>query len=186
MNLKEDALNRREIEAKIANVGDYVKMDYLQACLKRQIDFDTKKFVLTKLSDIYEERRMYLEAGKLIRIAADINTTYEGKMNDFLKSAILLIKAGNFDEADVSVAKAVAVANERQKVVIKIRIKDAYISQAQEFLKKDKRKRAMETYEKLLTLDLMPDEKKDARQALIDLYQKLGKVKEYYTLQESL
>ena len=76
---KEATLSRREIDAKLAASGDYVKMDYLQACLKKPLDFDTKRFVMTKLASIYESRMMYLEAGKLVRNVADINTTYEGE-----------------------------------------------------------------------------------------------------------
>jgi len=67
--------NRKEIEEKLQNVGDYVKMDFLQNCLRQQLDFDTRKFVLIKLAGAYELRRMFLAAAKLMKDAADINTT---------------------------------------------------------------------------------------------------------------
>lgn len=186
MAFKEEALSKRNIEEKLKNVGDYVKMDFLQQCLKRQLDFDTRRFVLITLAKVYESKKMYLEAGKLTRNAADINTTYEAKMNDFLKSTELFIKAGNFDEADISTTKAFAVANDRQKVEIKIRIREAYKLQANELLKKDKRKQAMESYEKLLRLDLNPGEKKDVQKTLLELYEKLGKIQDYYSLQKMM
>jgi len=44
------SLTRRDIEAKLSSVGDYVKMDFLQQCLKKNIDFDTKRFVMVKLA----------------------------------------------------------------------------------------------------------------------------------------
>lgn len=180
------ALNRKEIEAKLASVGDYVKMDYLQQCLKKQLDFDTRRFTLTTLAGVYESRKMFYEAGRLIRASADINTTFEGKMDDFLKSALLFIKSGNFDEADVSAQKALGSANERQKLEIKIKVKDAYKSQAKEFLKKDKRKHAMDAYEKLLSLNLNVMEKKEIQKELLNLYEKLGKVREFYSLQKEI
>jgi len=184
MIVKEEALGRKEIEAKLAHVGDYVKMDYLQQCLKKQLDFDTRRFILITLTGIYESRKMFFEAGKMIRAAADINTTFDGKMNDFLKSATLFIKSGNYAEADISAAKAAGSAKEIQKVAIKIRIKDAYMEQAAEFMKRDKRKHAMETYEKLLQLDLNPLEKKEVQKSLSELYEKLGKVREFYELRK--
>ena len=176
------SMTRKEVEEKLVGVGDYVKMDFLQQCLKKQLDFDTKKFVLTNLSKIYESRKMYLEAGKMIRIAADINTTYEGKMNDFVKSSELFINGGNYGEADISLNKSFGLANENQKISIKNRIKEAYKNRAKELLSKDKRRNAAEAYEKILTLDLNPLEKNESRQKLLELYGKLGKIKEFYAL----
>lgn len=186
MRFKEEVLTRRDIETRLARVGDYVKMDFLQQCLKKGLDFETRRFALTTLAKIYEGRSMYLEAGKLIRIAADINTTFDAKMQDFLKSAELYIKAGSYEESDISMTKAFAVANERQKVEIKVKIKESYKKQAQDFLKKDKRKHAAEAYEKLLTLDLNPLEKKEVQKTLLELYQKLGKIRDFYALQKSI
>ncbi|MEK6928868.1 MAG: hypothetical protein AABW65_02855 [Nanoarchaeota archaeon] len=184
--IREASISRREIEDRLAKVGDYVKMDYLQDCLKKKLDFDTKKFVLVKLATIYESRKMYLESGRLIKISADINSTFEGKMRDFIKSAEMYIKGGNFEESDISMTKAIAMANERQKVEIKIKLKELYKAQAKEFLRKDKRKHAMETYEKILTLNLDPLEKKEAQISLLSLYNKLGRIKDSFALQKQI
>jgi len=182
-----ESITRKEVEAKLVGVGDYVKMDFLQQCLKKNLDFDTKKFVLTTLSKTYESRRMFLEAGKLIRISADINTTYESKVNDFVKSAELFIKGGNYDEADISLTKAFGSANEKQKVSIKQKVKETYKAQAQDFMKKDKRKNAADVYEKLLTLPYLDTvERKEVQSALLQLYQKLGKIREFYALQKNI
>jgi tetratricopeptide (TPR) repeat protein len=181
----EGSLSRKEIEAKLAVSGDYVKMDYLQSCLKKNIDFDTKRFVMVKLSSIYESRLMFLEAGKLVRNVADINTTFEGKYNDFSKSMELFVKGGNFEEADNSFKKALACGNERQKLALKIKLKDLLKEKAKFALAKDKRKNAAEAYEKLLTLSFLdPIERKETQNALLGLYQKLGKIREFYALQK--
>src|SRR3989344_740251 len=124
--------SKREIEEKISKVGDYVKIDYLSACLKSSLDFDAKKFALNKLASIYESRSMFVEAGKLMRISADINTTFDAKLADFAKSADLFVKAGNFDEADVSFAKAIACGNQRQKEDMKLKRKNMYMAQAKD------------------------------------------------------
>lgn len=187
MAFKEAGVNRRDIEAKLANVGDYVKIDYLTACLKHNLDFDTKKFVFLKLATLYEERKMFQEAGRVIRNAAEINTTYEGKMSDFMRGMELFIKGGAIDEAEASFAKALACADGIQKERLKNRRKEAYKKQAAEYISKDKRKHAMDIYEKYISLpDTSIEEKKEAQNALLPLYEKLGKVREYGALKRSM
>ena len=183
---KEIDITRREIEERLARVGDYVKMDFLQQCLKKKLDFDTRKFVLNTLSRIYEERKMYLEAGKLMRTAADINTTFEGKMQDFWKSSELFIRAGRFDESDISYGKALASGNETQKHALRQKIKQVYREQAKQSLAKDRRKHAAEAYEKLLSLDVDSMEKREIQQQLLKLYEQLGRVKDYYSMQRGM
>lgn len=177
---------KSEIEARIANVGDYVKMDLLSSSLKKQLDFDTKKFVLVRLASVYEGRKMFAEAAKMMKNAAEINTTYDAKMDDFMKSSILFIKAGHFDEADVSFTKALGCATELQKGRLKTERKAAYIAQAKEYMARDRRSHALEAYEKLLMFDLTPEEKNEVQSTLLTLYEKLGKVKEFYALKANM
>jgi len=184
MNANE--FTRRAIEEKIATMGDYVKISHLSNCLKKSLDFDTRKFVLSTLSRLYEDRKMFKEAGKMLSFSADINTTFNGKISDFLKSTELFIRGGSYDEADLAFKKALAVANTPQRTELKKRVKDMYQIQAKECLAKDKRKNAVEAYEKLLTLDLDPQEKDGVKAKLIVLYESLGKVREFYNMRKSL
>lgn len=178
---------KREMEAKLTSVGDYVKMDYLTACLKKNLDFDTRKFALAKLAEIYEPRGMHAEAAKLMNASAEINTTFDGKIKDFMKAMELFIKSGNFDDSDASFAKALACGNERQKAEIKNKRKEFYATQALAHLNKDKRTNAMKTYERFLSIaDLTPGEKGQAQKNLLALYEKLGKVREFYNLKKMM
>lgn len=179
-------MTRREIEAKLGTLGDYVKIDFLTQCLKRGLDFDSKKFVQLKLSALYEEKKMYAEAAKLMSATAEINTTYSGKIGDYMKSVELFVKAGKFTESDESFLKALSCGNEMQKKDMKIKKKEFYVKQAKEELDRDKRKHAMLVYEKMITLDLMPQEKQEAQDKLLNLYHQLGKIKEYYNLKKQI
>ncbi len=186
MQLKE-SVGRRDIEAKLANIGDYVKMDYLASCLKKNLDFDTRKFVLLKLSEVYESRKMFLEAGRLLRGAAEINATFEGKMQDFMKSCDLYIKGGNFDEAEISYGKALACADGMQKERLRQRRKEAYKAYALECMGKDKRKHAMEAYQRYLSIpELTAQERNEVQTLLLALYEKLGKIAEYDALKRTM
>jgi len=180
--------NRKDVEARLSTMGDYVKIDYLSELLKNNLDYDTRRFVLLKLASIYKNKGMLAEAGRLVRNAADINTTYEGMMNDYTKAMQLFIQSGDFDEADISLNKAVASCNtEGQRAAIKIKRKETIQLQAQEYIKRDKRKHAMLAFEKLLSIrETNSDEKRQAQTQLLRLYEQLGKVKEFYNLQKSM
>ncbi len=184
--INRESVTKKEIEAKLANSGDYVKMDYLQRCLKMQMDFDTKKFVLVKLAAIYEVRKMYLEAARMMRNAADINATLDSKFNDFLKTLELFIKAGNYEEVEITYKKALGIGNTKQKVSLKMKMKELYRTQAKELLGRDKRKHALEMYKKLLEFDLDSTERKEVQNVIMHLYEKLGRVREYYDTQRSM
>lgn len=184
MLVKEE--NRRDIEEKLKTLGDYVKIDYLASCLKKNLDFDSRKFVLVTLSNLYEKKGMLSDAARLMSFAAEINSTYQGKIDEFLKSADIFIKGGNFNEAEIAFGKAIACANEAQKISIKAKRKEMFKAQAKAYLKLDKRKHAMDAFEKLLTFDLTQEEKREAQSTLLDLYEKLGKVREFYSLKNSM
>jgi len=180
--------NKRDIESRLKAMGDYVKIDYLSELLKSNLDYDTRRFVLLELAKLYKDKGMVAEAAKLVNNAAEINTTYGGIMKDHSVAMQLFIKAGRLDEADVSMNKAMAACNnEKEKMVIRMKRKDAIKAQAEEFLKRDKRKLAMLMFEKLNAIsEMTADEKRDAQAKLTHLYEQLGKVREFYGLKRGM
>lgn len=149
---------KQEIEERYAGMGDFVKLDYLSSCLKKSLDFDTRKFVLVKLGGLYEQKRMYSKAGSSMISAAEINTTFQNKINDFVKASELFVKAGDYSLAEGSMKKAIALANVKQKVEIKNSVKEFYKAQARVLVGKDRRNHALLAYESLLNLDLDENE----------------------------
>jgi tetratricopeptide (TPR) repeat protein len=178
--------SKGEIEKKLDGMGDYVKMSYLQRALASRLDYDTKKFVLLRLAGIYEARRMFLEAAKMARSAAEINTTFKEKIQDFMKVVELYIKGGEYDEADRLFAQALALGSTQEKFEMKTNFRNYYIMQGKFFLSNDKRNYARLAFEKCLTLELDLSQKKEIQKYLLGLYDKLGLVKEYYALKGSL
>lgn len=177
---------RREIEAKLPSMGDYVRIDYLTRCLKDGLDFDTRKFVLTKLAELYNAKGMYNEAGRMLSGAAEINATFQGKINDYIRTAEFFVKGADFDAADTSFNKAIACCNGLQKDVVKNKRRELYLAQAKALLARDKRKNALDVYEKLMEIDLGPEDKRQVQSTLLSLYEKLGKVKEFYNLKRNM
>ena len=180
MEIKER--NRREVEERLKSMGDYVKIHYLTTCLKQPIDFDTKRFAFLKLGELYENKKMYLDAAKMMMNAAPINTTFQGKITDFVKAAELFIKTENFEDADIAFDKAMACGNEREKLEIKQKKMDFYKSRALYYFDNDKRHSALLAYEKLLTFNLIEPERREVQSKLLYLYERLGKIKEYNNL----
>lgn len=184
--MKVQERSKQEIEAKLSKMGDYVKIDYLQRALASGLDFETRKFVLVTLSKLYDGRAMHMEAAKHMKNAAEINTTFKGKINDFMKAVELYIKGGSYQDADFVFAQALALGNEREKLELKQTFKSYYLNQAKAYSTGDRRSLAKKVYEKLLTLDLNADEKKQVQQQLLALYEKLGNIRDFYRLKDTM
>lgn len=185
MELQKEA-TKKDIEERFAKMGDYAKIGYLEGCLKKKTDLETRKFVLLKLSELYEAKRMFLDAARAMSAASDINATDQAKINSLIKTAEFYINAGGYELADSAIIKAASLADARQKIEIKSKQKEFYKSQARAFISKEKRKSAANIYEKLLELDLTGEERKEITANLLNLYEKLGDIKEYYALKRKM
>ena len=177
---------RSEIDAKIKTMGEYVKMSYLQRAVKSQLDFDTRKFVLLELTRIYGQKGMFLDAAKTMRAAAEITTTFREKIGQFMKAVEFNIKGNNFEDAERMFAQSLALGNDSEKWEMKQLYKQFHFNQVQVYLKNDRRNNAKEIYQKMLSLDLNSDEKKEVQNRLLELYYKLGNVREYHALKDKM
>ena len=185
--MKTEEKSVREISDKLKGMGDYVKMGYLKDCLRRTLDLETRRFVLSNLSAIYEKRKMLGEAGKLYRILADLNLNKDSRVNDFVKSVELFIRAGILEEAEVSYYKALNSVKEIEKHRIIEGVKGFYLSQARVYSAKGKRRHASLMYEKLLkSFQLNIAEKRFVNLELANLYKQLGKVRESLDLEKKI
>lgn len=184
MQIKERT--KQEIEAKLATMGDYVKIDYLERVLKMHLDFETRKFALTAVAKLYENRGMFNEAAKAMKAASEINTTFRTKIQDYMKSIELFVKGGSFQDADFMFAQALALGNEKDKMEMRAVLKTYYLNEAKDLMARDKRNQAKKVYEKALNLDLNAQEKQHVQQQLLGLYEKLGNVQEFYRLKKSM
>jgi tetratricopeptide (TPR) repeat protein len=177
-------MNRREIEARLEEMGDFVKMDFLTRCLKDKLDFDTRRFAFLKLADLYEQRGMFLEAGRMLQNAAPINPSDSGKINDYLGSAGHFVKSGDYDRANIIFDRALNLGNNSQKIKIKEKRIELYRLQADILIMKDKRHNAMVICERILDFDLPEGEKRIVQGKLLELYERLGKIREFYNLKK--
>jgi tetratricopeptide (TPR) repeat protein len=177
----------REISDKLKGMGDYVKMGYLKDCLRSALDLETRRFVLSNLSAIYEKRNMMSEAAKLYRALADLNLNKDSRVNDLIKSVELFIRAGMFEEAEITYHKALSSVKEIEKQRVIEGVKGFYLAQAKNYSVRGKRRYALQIYEKILkSFNLNVDEKRFVNTELLELYKQLGKVREFLDLNKKI
>jgi len=175
-------MSKSEIEKELAGKGDFVQLDYLTSFLKEEMQTDVRKFVMLKIAEIYEAKMIFGEAAKIYNNLAIFSVPFTDKIKYHVKEAESHIKSGNFREADYATQKAMNQANNFQKNDIMLSIKQFYKKQAEAYEKSMKRSNAMKLYEKLLELSSTDSERKEIRTKLLNLYEKLGKFREYNTL----
>ena len=110
---------KEEIEAKVNTMSDFVKMEYLESCLKINLDINVCKFCYKKLSELYEKKTMYSEAAKYIAKFGEVCVDTREKRGAIIKEAELLIKAGLYDPAIYLYKKAMSSADTTGKFEIK-------------------------------------------------------------------
>lgn len=172
---------RQEIEGKLKGMTDFLKMEYLESCLKYHRDFDAKKFCNLKLAELYEGRSMFSEAARNMSSMAEMAATFKEKIQAYMKETELWIKAARYDLADDAFRKALASGNMKEKEEMKKAIKQLYKKQAEVYEKVRRNANALKIYEKLLQM-ADEDEKPEIKKKLLELYKILGKIREYTIL----
>lgn len=181
-------MTKKEIERTIEEKGDFVKIDYINRLLKEDIHRDLKKFLYLKLSEVYENKKMFNDAAKAMDEFADISITYKDKIMAYIKECKFLIQAGLFEKAEDKMKKAMKIGNASQRAKIFIEIKNFYFDLAEEYEKENKTQKAMKIYEKLTAYvnegKLSEAEKEEVRKKLMKIYEKMGMIREYKLLEE--
>lgn len=175
-------MSRSEIEKELQDKGEFVQIDYLENFLKEDLPTDIRKFAMLRMAEIYEKKMMFGEGAKIFNNISLISIPFAEKIKCHVKEAELYIKGGLFREADYATTKAMSQANTFEKNDIMFSIKQFYKKQAEVFEKEIRRNNATRLYEKLLEISSTEAERKEVREKLMGLYEKLGKFREYNAL----
>lgn len=179
-------ISKSDIEKEIEGKGDFVQIAYLTEILEEKIPIDIRKFICFKLEKIYERKSMLNDAAKMFNNIALISIAFSEKIKHYIKESELYIRAGIFNKADEAMKKAMSQANAIEKQEIYFIIKDFYKKQAGIYEKEIKRNNAARIYERLLEMNITDLEKQEIKKKLLELYEKLGKLKEYFILKHSI
>lgn len=177
-------MTKSEIEEEIKRWGEYVQIDNLTRFLNQDLPMEIRKFVCLKLSEIYEKKGLFHEAGKMYNNAAMIVIPFAEKIKLHLKEAELYIKAGDFLKVDEAMKKAVANSTAKDGLEIYSTVKELYKKQAEAYEKSKRRNQALRIYEKLLEIRMSDEERQEIKKKLTESYEKLGKFKEYFAMKK--
>lgn len=175
-------MSRVDIEEAIKGKGDFVKIEYLERFLKGKIPTDRKRFIYQKLVEIYEGKRMWTDAAKVYNNLALISVSTADKRKNHVKEAEMYIRADKFDFVDDVVKKAIQDATQRESNEVYATLKEFYKKQAETYEKEKRRSHAIKIYEKLLYMNIPQQEKEEIKKRLISLYEKTGRLREYFAM----
>jgi tetratricopeptide (TPR) repeat protein len=166
-------------------MSDFVKMEYLESCLKTIPEVNVSRYCYKKLAELYENKKMYSEAVKYMARFAGLCVGTKEKISAVIKEAELLIKAGQYDEATYLYKKAMSLADIASRFEIK-RNMIAFFKQEAEALEKSNRgTAALRIYEKIVNY-VADAEKDEIKKKMLELYKRLGRVTEYIKLKAEL
>ncbi len=122
---------------------------------------------------------MFFDASKAYENAAIYCLNEQEKGSYYLKQCEELIKGGFFENVDKALQSIYMNKNSFERMQIYQKIKELYQKQAEFYEQQLKRSNAVRVYEKMLELRLEEKEKTEIKRRLVELYEKLGKKKEY-------
>jgi len=170
-----------EIESKIGSMGDFLKMEYLEECLKQNFSFDIKKFCSEELAKLYELRNMFSEAARKLEFIGEICLTFRERKEAYMKAAEFFVKAGLYDKAEYSLKKAIESGNDLEKKELKKAIDELLRQQAEVYEKENRIGKALKAYEYFYKI-CDESEKEQVKEKLLVIYQKLVMISEYNIL----
>jgi len=192
-----DAVSSEKVEAekqKILRVlasknSDEVRIEILERLLRERLPKDLQKFALMQIASLHERKNWLSNAAKYYKMAAEISVTYREREDLFMKEVEMFIKAIMYNQADEAMKKAIeAVANPKNRDVIKERVIQLYLNEARMNEMNERRVNAIKTYEKVLSM--IGESRKDLRSQimskLVVLYERVGKVRDSIRLRDSL
>lgn len=177
-------MQKHEIEKELNKHGDFIQIDDLIKLLKEDLPLAIKKFCYSRLIEIYDRKNMFVNSAKIYDVLSIISIAFSEKINYNIREAESYIKFGNFDSADKAVKKAFNHASSSEKQEIYLTIKIFYKKIAENYELSMKRNHAVKIYERLLEMNINEIERKEIKEKLLNLYEKLGKFRELNKLEK--
>lgn len=176
---------RSEIEARAAKMSDFLKMEYLESCLKKFTDIEIQRFCYQELSRLYEKNVMYPESIKYIIKFQDVCISKREKMQAFIKEIELTIKGGMYERLDFAYKKINEFGSSEDLHEARRKVSELLLLEGSKYEKQNKFSYAVKAYEKVIPL-LIDNEKLEAKKRLCNAYKRLGRVRESLELEREL
>ncbi|MAG07718.1 hypothetical protein CMI46_02785 [Candidatus Pacearchaeota archaeon] len=172
-------ISKQEVESAIAGKDDFIKIDYLNRYLKRADSLEMKRFLLLHLAAANENKGLLNDAIRNVSAAGDVSITFREKRDLYMKEVALWIKIGDFMMAEKAFHKALGYGSEIEKVDMQNLYEDSFRAIGKSYMDGDKLRKALEIYEKLFAITKVNRRKMEVKEKLLELYEKLGRGREY-------
>src|SRR3989344_7886815 len=149
-------MTKSEIEREISKWGDYVQIDNMTRFLKvtLHIPIDIKKFVHQKLAEVYERRRMFLEAAKNYEKIIELCTSPSEKRKICFKTVETYINSGNFEKAETLAKRMIEEGGKMERMEVTNYLKEAYTKEIDRATKEKRRRNVIRIYERMLDMGI--------------------------------
>ncbi len=184
---EKENLSEEDIRAKLKTLSPILRQEYLENLLSRlNLDPSIKLLASRELVELYVRRGLYYNAAKIMESAAISFPSLSVKKDIYKQAGILHLKAGNFLNAEDCFKKSLENALEKERPFLRKEFENIFVAEAEFLESKGRKQKACEMYEKILRSDIDEYLKKKISERLLSLYEKLGKLREYFDLRESL
>lgn len=177
-------MKKSDIDAALEEKGEFIQIDYLDRYLKEAPSIDMKKFAYEKLARIYLNRGMFENAALMFKNMAINSIIFKDQRDNYTKEAKCYIRAGRFDEVKNAMKKAFAEANNKERREIYDIITAYYKKVAFDYIEVGLPGKSITVFERLIRMKLTIEDKTEIKETLLNLYDKLGKRKEYEFLKQ--
>jgi tetratricopeptide (TPR) repeat protein len=176
---------KKEIESRANTMSDFLRMEYLENCIKKINDIEGLRYCYSELARLYEDRKMYPEALKYLSKFKEMCILQKERIECVKKEVELLIKAGFYERADGAFKEGIKELNESDRFELKRKIIEMYKQEALKLERFSRISGALKIYEKL-THYLTDAEKIEVKKKMLNAYKRLGHVRESLELERSL
>lgn len=178
-------ITKEEIERRARGMADFLRMEYLELCLKRIKDINIARYCCVELSKLYEKHSMFSEAIKYLQNLLSMSISEREKKEVLTREIELLIKAGSYERANERYHKLITSLSDYEKISLTKQTTQIYKTEIEKFEKLNRLNPTLRAYESLLAISSKEDAVK-IKEKLLILYKKLGKVKESLLLEKEL
>jgi len=177
--------SKGDVESRANRMQDFLKMEYLEECSKKNSSIETLRYCFFELSNLYEKHSMYSDAIKYIIKFRQLNIGSKERIRAYLREVELLIKGGSYDKAEFLLRELIKISGIAEGKKIMGKVIETYQKEAEKFEMTKKYSSLFKVYEKLVYL-VNDEDKMIIQKKMIVLLGKLGKIRESIELERGL
>ena len=180
-NMNFGVSSKEGINAELAKLSDFTKIYYLERLAKEKGDISVKKFCYNKLALMYLARGMHSKAADNLESASRFALSYDEKVKIMMDEIKILTDGSDYSRAEAVFDKVVSLANPVKKNDLRKQLVNIYKVRAVELEKVMKSVAALLVFERIFKMGDDID-RRDAKEKLLLLYRKLGRIHDYNRL----